>query len=81
MPLLSRAKRKVGNAFNSVAMNADAKQTEFCAYLSAILLIGLLLNATFGLWWADPVAALVMAPIIANEGIQRLRERTCDDCQ
>jgi divalent metal cation (Fe/Co/Zn/Cd) transporter len=81
MPLLSRAKRKVGVALNSIAMNADAKQTEFCAYLSAILLGGLLLNATFGLWWADPVAALVMAPIIANEGIQRLSGKTCDDCQ
>lgn len=81
MPLLSRAKRKVGNALGSGAMNADAKQADFCAYLSAILLGGLLLNALFGLWWADPVAALVMAPIIANEGIQRLRGKTCDDCQ
>jgi len=81
MPLLSRAKRKVGDALNSVAMNADAKQTEFCAYLSAILLGGLLLNALFGLWWADPVAALAMVPIIANEGIQGLRGKTCDDCQ
>src|SRR5713226_3462054 len=72
MPLLARAKRKVGVALHSIAMNADAKQAEFCAYLSAILLIGLLLNALFGFWWADPVAALVMAPIIANEGIQRL---------
>ena len=81
MPLLSRAKRKVGNALGSSAMNADAKQTEFCAYLSAILLIGLFLNALFGLWWADPVAALVMAPIIANEGIRRLSGKTCGDCQ
>ena len=81
MPLLSRAKRKIGDALNSVAMNADAKQTEFCVYLSAILLGGLLLNALFGLWWADPVAALVMVPIIANEGIQGLRGKTCGDCQ
>jgi divalent metal cation (Fe/Co/Zn/Cd) transporter len=79
MPMLSRAKRKIGNALASDAMNADAKQTEFCAYLSAILLGGLLHNALFGLWWADPVAALVMAPIIASEGIQRLRGETCDD--
>jgi divalent metal cation (Fe/Co/Zn/Cd) transporter len=71
MPLLSRAKRKIGDALNSIAMNADAKQTEFCAYLSAILLCGLLLNAFFGFWWADPVAALIMTPMIANEGIQR----------
>jgi divalent metal cation (Fe/Co/Zn/Cd) transporter len=79
MPLLSRAKRKVGNALSSGAMNADAKQAEFCAYLSTILLGGLLMNVLFGLWWADPVAALVMAPVMANEGIQRLRGKTCDD--
>jgi len=53
MPLLSRAKRRVGRALGSAAMHADAKQTEFCTYLSGILLAGLLLNAFFGLWWAD----------------------------
>src|SRR6266851_5836236 len=67
MPLLSRAKRRVGRALSSAAMHADAKQTEFCTYLSAVLLAGLMLNAFFGLWWADPVAALVMVPIIAKE--------------
>src|SRR2546426_596843 len=51
MPLLSRAKRRVGRALGSAAMHADAKQTEFCTYLSGILLAGLLLNAFFGLWW------------------------------
>src|SRR5713101_2779607 len=81
MPILSRAKKRVGTELCGRPMRADAKQAEFCAYLSAILLIGLLLNALFRLWWADPVAALVMAPIVANEGIQRLRGRTCDDCQ
>ena len=70
MPLLSRAKRKVGRALGSAAMHADARQTEFCTYLSAILLVGLLLNAFFGLWWADPVAAFIMVPIIAKEGIE-----------
>jgi divalent metal cation (Fe/Co/Zn/Cd) transporter len=50
MPLLSRAKRKMGRALGSAAMHADAKQTEFCTYLSAILLAGLLLNIPFGLW-------------------------------
>jgi len=54
-------------------MRADAKQTDFCAYLSGILLIGLSLNALFGLWWADPVAALIMTPIIANEGLEGIR--------
>jgi len=80
MPLLSRAKRKVGTALGSAAMHADAKQTEFCTYLSAILLAGLLLNAPFGLWWADPVAALIMVPIIAKEGIEGLQGKACDEC-
>jgi hypothetical protein len=61
-------------------MHADAKQTEFCTYLSAILLAGLLLNVFFGLWWADPVAALIMVPIIAKEGIEGLQGKACDDC-
>jgi divalent metal cation (Fe/Co/Zn/Cd) transporter len=77
MPLLSRAKRRVGNALNSAAMNADAKQTEFCTYLSAILLGGLLLNAAWALWWADPVAALLMVPLIAKEGLEGLRGKAC----
>jgi divalent metal cation (Fe/Co/Zn/Cd) transporter len=81
MPLLSRAKRKVGRALGSAAMHADAKQTEFCTYLSGILLAGLLLNTLFGLWWADPVAALVMVPIIAKEGIEGLQGKACDECR
>lgn len=80
MPLLSRAKRKVGSALDSAAMHADAKQTEFCTYLSAILLAGLLLNAMFGIWWADPVAGLIMVPIIAKEGIEGLQGKACDNC-
>jgi divalent metal cation (Fe/Co/Zn/Cd) transporter len=80
MPLLSRAKRKVARALDSAAMRADAKQTEFCMYLTAILLVGLLLNAFFGLWWADPAAALVMVPVIAKEGIAGLQGKACDEC-
>ena len=80
MPLLVRAKRKVARAINSNALAADAKQTELCTYLSAILLGGLLLNLLLGWWWADPLAALVMVPIIAKEGIEALRGETCDDC-
>ena len=80
MPLLSRAKRKVATALGSAAMHADAKQTEFCTYLSTILLAGLLLNALFGLWWADPVAALIMAPIIGKEGIEGWQGRACEEC-
>jgi divalent metal cation (Fe/Co/Zn/Cd) transporter len=80
MPLLSRAKRRVGRAMGSAAMHADAKQTEFCTYLSAILLIGLLLNAFLGWWWSDPLAALIMVPIITKEGMDGLRGKACDDC-
>src|SRR6266404_2209588 len=80
MPLLSRAKRKVGCALSSAAMHADAKQTEFCTYLSAVLLAGLVLNAFFGLWWADPVGGLVMVPIITKEGIEGLQGKACNHC-
>jgi divalent metal cation (Fe/Co/Zn/Cd) transporter len=59
------------------AMHADAKPTEFCTYLSAILLGGLLLNATLGLWWADPIAALIMVPIIGKEGVDNIRGDSC----
>lgn len=79
MPLLVRAKRKVARGINSQALMADSKQTELCTYLSAILLGGLLLNALLGWWWADPVAALIMVPIIAKEGVEALRGKTCCD--
>ena len=79
MPLLVRAKRKVARSISSNALMADAKQTELCTYLSAILLAGLLLNALVGWWWADPVAAIVMVPIIVKEGIEGLRGETCCD--
>jgi divalent metal cation (Fe/Co/Zn/Cd) transporter len=77
MPLLSGAKRRVARGLTSKAMHADARQTEFCAYLSAILLGGLLLNAVWRLWWADSVAALLMTPIIAREGIAGVRGEAC----
>lgn len=80
MPLLSRAKRRVAAALNSAAIVADAKQADFCAYLSAILLAGLALNAAFGFWWADPVAALVMVPLIVKEGINGMRGECCQNC-
>jgi divalent metal cation (Fe/Co/Zn/Cd) transporter len=79
MPLLSRAKKRVGKQLGSAAMHADAKQTDFCVYLSAILLIGLLLNVGLGWWWADPAAALVMVPLIAKEGVEAMKGDTCCD--
>ena len=80
MPLLSREKRKVGSNMGSAAMHADARQTDFCAILSAILLIGLLLNAAFGLWWTDALAALTMVPIITKEGFDGWRGKACREC-
>ena len=81
MPFLARAKRQVAVAIGSGALAAEAQQTMFCTYLSTILLVGLVLNATLGWWWADPVAALVMVPIIAREGIEGVRGRsTCECC-
>lgn len=72
MPILSRAKRQVARALASGAMRADARQTDFCAYLSGILLVGLALNSVIGWWWADPIAALTMTPLIVKEGISAL---------
>jgi divalent metal cation (Fe/Co/Zn/Cd) transporter len=77
MPLLARAKRRVASAIGSGAMHADSRQTEFCTYLSTILLGGLVLNAVLGWWWADPVAGLVMVSIIAKDGVDGVRGRAC----
>jgi len=81
MPILAGQKRRVAVALGSRALEADATQTDLCMYLSAIVLVGLLLNAVLGWWWADPVAALGMVPIIAREGVEGLRgAKSCDDC-
>ena len=78
MPWLARAKRRVSAELQSDALAAEATQTAVCAYLSAILLGGLVLNVLVNWWWADPVAALVMVPLIAREGFEGLRGRpTC----
>jgi divalent metal cation (Fe/Co/Zn/Cd) transporter len=80
MPMLARAKRRNGNAMGSATVVADSNQTKLCAYLSAILLVGLILNATVGWWWADPIAALAIAALAANEGREAWRGETCDYC-
>lgn len=77
MPLLVRAKRRVARAIGSRALESDAAQTRVCTYLSAILLGGLALNAMLGWWWADPVAALLMLPIIIREGWEALHGESC----
>lgn len=79
MPLLAHAKREVADKMQSGALRAEAKQTSLCAYLSIIALAGVALNAAFGWWWADPVAALAMVPIIVVEGIAGVRAKA-DDC-
>src|SRR6516164_8054045 len=80
MPLLARAKRRVAAELGSRALHSDSKQADFCAYLSAILLVGLALQFVFGWWWIDPLAALMMVPIIAREGVEGMRGQVCDDC-
>jgi divalent metal cation (Fe/Co/Zn/Cd) transporter len=80
MPLLARQKRSVAGKISSAALKADAKQTEFCMYLSAVVLGGLVLNALLGWWWADPLAGLLMVPIIGREGFLALKGRTCCHC-
>jgi divalent metal cation (Fe/Co/Zn/Cd) transporter len=77
MPVLVRYKRRVAARLGSGALEAEARQTRVCAYLSAILVAGLGFNAWLGWWWADPFAGLVMVPLIAWEGWQAITGRTC----
>ncbi len=77
MPLLARAKRRVAAQLGSHALHADSHQSDICAYLAVILLVGLSLNALLGWWWADPVAALCMVPIILKEGVSGMRGEPC----
>jgi divalent metal cation (Fe/Co/Zn/Cd) transporter len=82
MPWLSRAQRRTGRALGSGAVVADSTQTLLCTYLSAVLLLGLVLNATLGWSWADPVAGLVIAAVAVREGLEAWRGETCcDDCR
>jgi divalent metal cation (Fe/Co/Zn/Cd) transporter len=80
MPLLVWAKRRTGRQLGSATVVADSMQTLLCTYLSAILLVGLLLNATLGWSWADPVAALVIAAVAAREGVKAWQGEACEDC-
>lgn len=79
MPLLARAKRRVGTKLGSSATVKEASQTSICAYLSIALLIGLGANALFGWWWADPLAALVIAAVALREGRESWRGEGCAD--
>jgi divalent metal cation (Fe/Co/Zn/Cd) transporter len=80
MPLLARAKQRVGHELGSSATVSEGAQNMVCAYLSVALLIGLGANAIFGLWWADPLAALVIAGVAAREGRASWRGDACGCC-
>ncbi|MBQ1076122.1 cation transporter [Micromonospora sp. C31] len=80
MPLLVRAKRRTGRELGSATVMADSTQTMLCTYLSAVLLVGLVLNAAWGWSWADPLAALVIAGVAVKEGVEAWRGEHCDDC-
>jgi divalent metal cation (Fe/Co/Zn/Cd) transporter len=80
MPALAAAKRRTGVKMGSTTVIADSNQTKLCAYLSAILLGGLMLNAAVGWWWADPIAAIGIAVLAAREGLEAWRGELCDDC-
>jgi divalent metal cation (Fe/Co/Zn/Cd) transporter len=79
MPLLARVKRRVGHRLGSAATVKEASQTQLCAYLSVALLVGLVLNAAAGLWWADPAAALFIAAVAIKEGRESWRGEGCAD--
>jgi divalent metal cation (Fe/Co/Zn/Cd) transporter len=77
MPVLSRAQRRTGRALGSSAVVADSTQTLLCTYMSAVLLVGLVLNTAFGWAWADPVVGLVIAAVAVNEGREAWRGDGC----
>ncbi len=77
MPFLSWAQRRAGREFGSASAVADSKQTLLCTYLSAAVLVGLVLNSALGWWWADPVVALGLAVVAVREGREALRGKTC----
>lgn len=77
MPFLSYAQRRAGRELGSATAVADSKQTLLCTYLSAAVLVGLVLNAVLGWWWADPAAALVLAALAVREGRNAWRGDLC----
>jgi len=81
MPLLARAKRRIAPVLGSRAAASEADQTRLCAVLSAVVLVGLALNAALGWWWADPVAGLVIATLAGVEAVRTWRaEALADTC-
>ncbi|TPG35635.1 cation diffusion facilitator family transporter [Mycolicibacterium hodleri] len=77
MPVLSYAQRRAGRELGSLSAVADSRQTLLCTYLSAVLLVGLVLNSLFGWAWADPIAGLVIAALAVKEGLDAWKGDTC----
>jgi divalent metal cation (Fe/Co/Zn/Cd) transporter len=80
MPILAYKKRRVGGEMGSRSVETDSKQSSACAYLSAVVLVGLVLNAWLGWWWADPIAAFGVAVFLVREGREALSARHVDGC-
>ena len=78
MPLLAREKRRLSAATGSAALRADAAESALCAYLSLIALAGLVANTVWHVWWADPVAAMVIVPLVVWEGWEAMQGKACD---
>ena len=78
MPVLSSAQRRTGRRLGSQTVVADSKQTLLCTYLSGVLLVGLVLNAALGWWWADPAVGLVVAGLAVSEGREAWRGEACE---
>jgi divalent metal cation (Fe/Co/Zn/Cd) transporter len=79
MPVLGRAKQRIGVRLGSHATAGEGKQNILCAYLSLAVLVGLGANALFGLWWADPVVGLLVATVVIQAGVRTWRAQACDD--
>jgi divalent metal cation (Fe/Co/Zn/Cd) transporter len=80
MPWLAKEKRRLSAITGSAALRADAAESALCAYLSVIALVGLGINAIWHIWWADPIAALVIVPLILWDGWEAMRGKACGCC-
>lgn len=80
MPWLAKEKRELSSATSSAALRADAAQSSLCAYFSLIALVGLGIDALWHIRWADPIAALVITPLIIWEGREAIRGKSCECC-
>ena len=81
MPVVAMLKLRAAREIGSAALRAEAKETLACSYLSLTLLLGLLGTALWGMWWADPAAALLMVPWLVKEGLEGLRGEGCEHCE